>query len=288
MPETPFYRLKQGNPEAAKQLMLKYRGLADEICIIEEFELMQKTVQDEMLNKTSIKELVLKSRNRTALATMIGIKMIQYLSGVGVISAYLQPIFEASKSSIPSAYSSIICGSVQLIASLFTTAVMDRIGRRPLLITSTLGSGIFLFLLGLFFFLKDQLQIDMSSFQLSPLLLLVGLLSFQTLGVGPVPSIMLGELFPTNIKYKAAGLLSAYGSLFVFFLTLLFSYITEFYGMFDILWVFAACMAFGVIFIKFYVMETNRKTLMEIQTELKTGTLPTCSSIAKLPSCLNP
>lgn len=72
MPETPYYRLKQGRRDEAMKCLLKFRGLTDEKQLENELETMKRGVDSEMENKTSIMELVTNPLTRRALIIALG------------------------------------------------------------------------------------------------------------------------------------------------------------------------------------------------------------------------
>lgn len=200
MPETPFYRLRQGNREEAIKLLMKYQGFTDEHLVQNQVNLMNDAVVSEMLHKTTFIELIQDPQNRRALIIMLGVKTMQFCSGAAAIQSYLQTIFRETESPIPSDMASIACGIIQLIACVFSGLAIDRCGRKALLVLSTTGTALCLFALGLYFYLKDIIQADVSGIKLVPFVSVMVFVGIQTFGVGSVTYVLLGEMFPTNVK----------------------------------------------------------------------------------------
>lgn len=269
MPETPFYRLKCGDRKSATKLMLKYRGLTDEKDVKDQLDTMQAAVDSEMLQKTTLPELIGNETNRRALLIMMGVKTMQHGSGITAIQSYLQTIFEETNSPIPSDMASIACGVVQLIGGVASGFAIDRLGRKPLLLFSALGTAICLFLVGLFFYLKNIVQVDVTPISWVPFVSVMTFMGFQAFGIGAVTYVLIGELFPTNVKGIATTAVTCYASIFSSIITKLFSIISSAYDMFAIFWVCCGFMVLGVFFSVFYMIETNGKSLMEIQNELE-------------------
>lgn len=63
----------------------------------------------------------------------------QQCSGINVVLFYMGSIFQAAHSALPDSISTLIVGSVQVVASGVTPVIVDRLGRRMLLITSGVG-----------------------------------------------------------------------------------------------------------------------------------------------------
>jgi len=122
-------------------------------------------------------------------------------TGVDIVSFFSVTIFQASGSNISPHLSSIGVGVIQIIASFLSSVVIDRFGRRPLLLISEIVIMISLFTIGLFFYLRsydESVVVTLSWLPLASLLLFsIGF----ALGMGPVPFIYL-EILPTHVAGK--------------------------------------------------------------------------------------
>lgn len=140
MPESPYYLSGQGRREEAVSALARLRGKnanavqteADEIqAIVDEANRREATVMDLFKVKTNFKALLLTS----ALVTF------QQMTGINVVLFYSENIFaSAGNSGISSSVETIIVGLVQLGASCVTPLVVDRLGRRILLVISGAGT----------------------------------------------------------------------------------------------------------------------------------------------------
>ncbi|XP_044732400.1 facilitated trehalose transporter Tret1-like [Chrysoperla carnea] len=267
MPETPYYRLRQGRRDEAMKCLLKFRGLTDDKNLENELDAMQRSVVAEMENKTSVLELFKQPMTRKALIIVLGVKTIQHFSGIAAIQSFMQQIFEETGSNIPAALAAIICGVVQLLSGMFSAFFVDRFGRKPLLLTSTFGCAVALFFVGLFFFLKNFIECNVTSINWLPLVSIMFFMTAQPIGVGSLSYIFLSELFPTNLKGNAAIIATMYGSFSSFTVTKLFSVISENLDLFVTFWICFIIMIGGIIFTIFCVRETKGKTLSQIQND---------------------
>lgn len=193
---------------------------------------------------------------------------MQHFSGVSAIQSYMQNIFEEADSFIPASFAAIVCVIVQLISGFFTSYFVDRFGRKPLLFSSCSGTAVALFSVGLYFFLKDYIECDVTSISWLPLVSIMLFMIVQTIGVGTLSYIFLSEIFPTNLRGSAALVGTMYGSLAGFAVTKLFSVISNALDIFVTFWMCSIIMICGIIFTIFFVFETKGKSLVEIQNEL--------------------
>lgn len=86
-----------------------------------------------------------------------------------------------------------------VFSTYFSTLVIDRLGRKILLLYSVVAMGITTFLIGGFFYAKDTYY-DVSSIEYVPLVALCVFIIMFSVGFGPIPWMMMGEIFPTQIK----------------------------------------------------------------------------------------
>lgn len=108
-------------------------------------------------------------------------------------------IFKISGSSLSPNNSAIIVGLVQLIGSCLSTTMMERAGRRPLLLTSSLGMGLCHYTLGLFSYLQS-LQYDVSRFSWISVAALSVYMIAYSLGLGPGPYVVSSEILSRDVS----------------------------------------------------------------------------------------
>jgi len=82
-----------------------------------------------------------------------------------------------------------------------STLVVDKWGRKILLLNSVVAMGICTFFIGGFFYAKDH-HYDVSSVGFIPLLSLCVFIILFSVGFGPIPWMLMGEIFPAQIKGK--------------------------------------------------------------------------------------
>jgi magnesium-transporting ATPase (P-type) len=121
--------------------------------------------------------------------------------------------------------------------------------------------------LGVYFYLLDT-NVDVSAFGLIPLICVVLFIIMFSLGFGPIPWTMMGELFPAKIKGAASALACVENYVLVFVVTKTFQNLLESLGSAGTFWMFAGICIVATVFVFFVVPETKGKSLEEIQQEL--------------------
>lgn len=163
--------------------------------------------------------------------------------------------------------SAIIVGLVQVIATFISTLVVDRLGRKLLLIISSSTMCLCAFLLGVFFYLKEA-DMDVSSITWLPLVSLCIFVIAFSIGFGPIPWMILGELFPSSIKGPASSIASCFNWTLAFLVTKFYSPLSKEAGTGVTFFIFMSILIVGTAFVLHFVKETKGKTQEEIQREL--------------------
>lgn len=200
---------------------------------------------------------------------VLGLRGFQQLTGTTVILFFSKTIFDEADGFISSSNASIIYAVVQLVLCVVSTFTVDVAGRRPLLIISLAGTSLALFGKATFLYLKNCTDIDMASFNFLPLVALICFTLTYSIGMQTIPFLILGEIFPTNVKAFALCLMDVYYGIVVTIVSQFFYWSNDTFGMHVPFFSFAVCCIVGVIFIIFVIPETKGKTLEDIQYELQ-------------------
>ncbi|KAM0728666.1 Facilitated trehalose transporter Tret1 [Formica fusca] len=265
MPETPVYYLKKGNEEAARESLSRLRGdqYDVEIELQEHREALEKTNQSDVSFAVMIKSRAVKK----GLVIAYGLMLFQQMSGVNSIIFYSSDIFTKAGSSLPPAMASIIVGAVQVISVFFSTLVVDKLGRRILLLTSIVVMFLMTFILGIYFYcITHNTAFDnLKWFALIPLCVFLIMFSF---GFGPIPWMMMPEIFAPKVKGIAGSSACLLNWLAAFLVTKFYNDMVDAIQSYGTFWIFSLFCAIGIAFVYFLVPETKGKTLDQIQREL--------------------
>lgn len=265
-PDSPTFLISVGQRDEAKEALRKLRGMQGH-ALEKEISLTQTNVEEAMKNKSSFKDITKNKGNLKALLLSLGLVAGQQLGGINVVLFYTESIFNATGSDTPADRSAIIIGVVQFLASAVTPLIVERLGRRVLLITSAGGMSLSLFTLGLFFYLKNG-GYDVSGIGILPIASLIFYIIVYCIGFGPLPWAVMGELFPANIKSSASTATASFCWFIGFLMTKFFGNVAAVLGMAGAFWVFSGCCILSAVFVYIFLPETKGKSLQEIQDEL--------------------
>lgn len=123
---------------------------------------------------------------------------ISQFSGTFTISSYAAIIFKASGSSIEPNLSAIIMGSVQICGTYFASVLIDRLGRKMLLLISTCGTTLGLVITGTYAYLSET-GYNMNGLDFLPVVSLSFVIFVAAIGIIPVPYVLVNEIFPRKV-----------------------------------------------------------------------------------------
>ncbi|KAH6823528.1 Major facilitator superfamily protein [Perilla frutescens var. hirtella] len=265
IPESPRWLAKMGMTEDFEASLQVLRGFDTDITI--EVNEIKRSVASSTNRRTAIRFEDLKLR-RYWLPLMIGIGLLvfQQLSGINGVIFYSNNIFESAGIS-SSNVATVGVGIIQVIATGVATWLVDKTGRRILLIISSSGMALSLILVAVAFFLKDFVSNDSTLFGILGILSVVGvvcmIISFS-LGMGPIPWLIMSEILPIKIKGLAGSVATLFNWSFSWVITLTAPLLLEWSSGGTFTMYTVMCML-TVAFVAIFLPETKGKTLEEIQ-----------------------
>lgn len=266
MPETPQYLVSKGRTEAAVKSLQWLRGSAYDYS--GELQAMQTEHAEKQAQQTSQVAGLMRKASVRALGISFGLMFFQQLSGINVVIFYTNDIFKEAKVNIDSNIATIIVGVMQVVATFASTLVVDRAGRRILLLLSTGVMGLCTILLGVFFTLKDQDEDSVANIGWLPIVAMCVFILMFSLGFGPIPWMMIGELFAPDVKGVASSMAGAFNWTLAFVVTKTFVNIKDAMGTGPTFFLFSAISLLGLVFVFFVVPETKGLSLANIQKML--------------------
>uniref|UniRef100_A0A1Y9H2R2 Facilitated trehalose transporter Tret1 n=1 Tax=Anopheles dirus TaxID=7168 RepID=A0A1Y9H2R2_9DIPT len=267
MPETPAYYISKGEKEKALESLCFLRNKTVD-GVQEELHEITTTVEESLKNKGTLLDLFRNSGNVKALIICAGLISFQQLSGINIILFYSQNIFASTGSSLSPAVSTILVGAVQVLASGATPLIVDRLGRKPILLTSAGGMCVSLGTMGLYFYLKSTDSPALGSIGWLPIMSLIVFVTVYCIGFGPLPWAVLGEMFPANVKSIASSIVASTCWVLGFLILQFFADLDKAVGSHWSFWIFGILCAVAFAFTFTTVMETKGLSLQEIQDRL--------------------
>lgn len=267
MPETPTYYLTKSRRDDAIASLQWLRGKTAE-GVQKELEETSASVDEAMKNKAGVMDLFKTKGTTKALIICAGLISFQQLSGINVILFYSQTIFAKTGSTMSPAISTILVGIVQVLASGATPLIVDRLGRKPILLVSAGGMCLAHATMGLYFYMDYIKSDSVDSISWLPIFSLIFFVTVYCIGFGPLPWAVLGEMFPANVKSVASSIVASTCWVLGFLVLQFFSTLDEAVGSHWSFWIFGIMCAIAFAFTLTQVMETKGMSLNEIQEAL--------------------
>ncbi|KAE8747593.1 hypothetical protein FOCC_FOCC005753, partial [Frankliniella occidentalis] len=157
--------------------------------------------------------------------------------------------------------------AAQIVFVIVSLLIVDNLGRRIVLMVSSGILTVCCFAMGLYFYFNSGVDADHSLDWIPVVVSCVYVMGFS-IGLGPVPWLFVGEIFPDRVKGLASSVANTANWLAAFLVTKFFPTINETLGVYVSFWVFGACCLAGVAVVFFFFPETKGRTLDEIQDDL--------------------
>ncbi|KAM6564595.1 hypothetical protein CsatB_024593 [Cannabis sativa] len=269
IPESPRWLAKMGMTEDFESSLQVLRGFDTDITA--EVNDIKRTVGSSPSRRTTIRFADLKRRRYWfPLMVGIGLLVLQQLSGINGILFYSSNIFQNAGIS-SSNVATFGLGVIQVLATGVTTWLLDKAGRRLLLIISSVGMTTSLLIVAVAFYIEGIVSEDTQLYKVMGVLSLVGLVAvviFFSLGLGPIPWVIMSEILPVNIKGLAGSIATMANWLTSWVITMTANLLLNWSsgGTFTI---YTLVSAFTVVFASLWVPETKGRTLEEIQQSFR-------------------
>lgn len=265
MPESPYYYVAKGRLEdASKSLQFLRQQSAEAVkdCLVDIENFIKETAEQ----KGTIMDIIRIPGNRKAFMISALLLAFQQLSGNTAVLFNTQSIFEAAHTRVDAAIAAIIIAIVQVAASGLTPFIVDRLGRKIILLICSAVMSVALFALGAYFYMSLAGD-DTSSIMWLPLTSLIVYMIFYNASFGSLPWVILGETFPANVKAVAASLATSVCLITGFLISYFFPFLNAL-GTYYVFWLFAVSCLLAFFFILFVVFETKGLSLQDIQNKL--------------------
>jgi SP family arabinose:H+ symporter-like MFS transporter len=251
VPESPRWLIQKNQGEKALKTLQRINGDAD---AAKEFEAIRNSLVEK---SDSSYKAVFAPAMRLPLFVGVGLAVLQQITGINAIMYYAPTIFAKSGLSVDSAiFQTILVGVINLAFSLIAVFVVDKLGRKPLLVIGSSLMTISLLTVAASFAYNLDSMITLTA-------ILVFIASFAV-SLGPVTWVMISEVFPNNVRGKAMSISIVSLWLACFFVALLFPILLEKIGIGNTFLVFAFFSFVSLLFNLKFVKETKGKELEEI------------------------
>ncbi len=253
VPESPRWLAKNGMPERARGVLARIGGHAYAAETLGEIE---SALNSEAAEGT-VREL-LEPGVRKILFLGIVLAVFQQWCGINVIFNYAEEVFAAAGYKVSDILLNIvITGAVNLVFTLVAMSLVDKAGRRILMLVGAAGLAVVYTLLG------GGYAAGMQGFHM--LLLVMAAIACYSTSLAPITWVVISEIFPNRIRGAAMSVAVTFLWIACFILTYTFPLLNSRLGPAKTFWIYAAVCVGGFVFINFRLPETKGKTLEEIE-----------------------
>ncbi|CAH0697160.1 unnamed protein product [Spodoptera exigua] len=265
LPESPAYLMSQGKFHEAKAALRYFRGIDNDID--SEMKALKERLRNSAKIKVTFKELFGTRSTVKALIVSFLLMVFQQMSGIFPVLFYTKNIFETFAISLNPPSAAIILGFCFVSSTYFSTMLLKVVRRRILLMVSFAAMAVNLACLGIYYHLKASNFTPGGTW--IPLFTLCLFVSFYASGVGPIPWLMLREIFPTHMTRRATALTAGFHWFLAFCVTKFYQNLIDMVKHGWTLLAFCIVCIVGIAFVFFFVPETKGRTLEEIQNEFE-------------------
>jgi sugar porter (SP) family MFS transporter len=252
VPESPRWLIKQKREEDALSILTKVGG---SIHARNEMTEIKEAVEQEQESMAQLFQPGL----RLALIIGIFLAIFQQITGINVVIYYAPKIFSIAGSSIDSSLlQSVAVGGMNLVATLLAIYVIDKFGRKVLLITGSAGMAIFLVCLGASF-QQDSQNVGLV------LIFVLGYVGCFSASLGPVVWVVMSEIFPTRIRGRAMAIATVALWIACAVVAQVFPIMLESLDAMTTVGIFAVMCVINLLFTWKVIPETKGKSLEEIE-----------------------
>jgi SP family arabinose:H+ symporter-like MFS transporter len=257
VPESPRWLVRKGRTEQGLDILRKINP--DEATAREHLEAIKHTLQNEGTSR--LRELF-SPRLRRALTIGFCVALFQQITGINAIFYYAPEIFKTAGMDISGAMSfTVLIGITLVLATLVSMWIIDKVGRRSLLIFGSAGMAVTLSCTGILFRASET----------QTTLLLICIMAYVAIfaiSYGTVAYVIISEIFPIHVRGIAVSIatFALWGG--NFFVSRFFPVLVKNISAANTFFIFAGVSVIAFIFVVAMVPETKGKTLEEIEAEL--------------------
>ncbi|XP_064210816.1 facilitated trehalose transporter Tret1 [Tribolium castaneum] len=266
MPKSPYYLITKNKMDKARKALNRLRTTKDNEAELEE---ISRAIERQRKEKGRPQDLLLVNSNRKALIVITMLNGAQHFTGISVMLMNMHTILtKAGSVYLTSNATAIIFSSCMLIAATISSFAVDKYGRKFLLISSSILTGICLLVLAVYFNLQYS-GYDVRAVSWIPIGCVMAYAATFKMGLGMVPIVISAEIFSNKVKAMGMTIADAMYLVFGILSIELYKHLSESYGYHVPFYIFACFSFITTVFVVTIVPETKGKSLEEIQLLLK-------------------
>ncbi|XP_019874434.2 facilitated trehalose transporter Tret1-like [Aethina tumida] len=266
MPESPYYLIMKNRHSDAEKSLHKFNNGVEVENTLKE---IVNSFKEEKASKISVFEIITDPANRKAVYITFGLRFFQQATGITAISFYVKTILIDVNTGLSPSTISIIYFMLQLMVCSLNSTLIDKTGRKPLLIFSFIGTGIANAVLSIYFYFSATVDFSETYYKFIPVIgILIYVLIFN-IGLASTPVVLLGEFFNTRVKAIAMASADIFFSILIIIVSFFFQFTKDYVGLYIPFAVFSILAIFGFLFVYYCIPETKGMSLEKIQLYLR-------------------
>jgi SP family xylose:H+ symportor-like MFS transporter len=257
VPESPRWLLASGAREQARRVLARIggAGYADAETAEIERTLTHRGAE------TAEWHVLLEPRVKAIVLIGVGLAVLQQWSGINSIFNYAEEIYRSAGYGIGDImFNIVITGTINLVFTLVAIAMVDRVGRRTLMLVGCAAIGVSHLLLG------GAYAAGLTG--LPVLVFTLCSLGAYALSLAPVTWVLIAEIFPNRVRGAAVSVAVSALWIACFILTFAFPLLQRTAGIAATFWIYAAICFAGFVFVRAKVPETRGRSLEQIESDL--------------------
>ncbi|KFC69272.1 MFS transporter, metabolite:H+ symporter [Bosea sp. LC85] len=266
MGDTPRWLALQGRTEEARLAIGRIRELSPRDPAVDA-ELAGIRRAAEQRTRPATWADLLSPTVRPALVVGMGLFFLQQLSGINAVIYYAPTVFKESgfDSTSTQILATVGIGIVNVAMTFVGMYLIDRIGRRRLLFIGFAGTALSLGMIAI------AAMTDAEALDLLATIGLVLYVAAFAASIGPLPWVMMSEIFPLKVRSLGMSVASLANWAFNFLVVFSFPMLVTSFGLGGVFALYAAVCAAGLIFTHLLVPETAGVSLEDIERHLESG-----------------
>jgi len=266
--DSPYWYMQQGDDKKACQVMEKFRSA--EANALSELLAISETLRtdcNELGWRESIRLLTQRQHRRPFLILNF-LFVLMFFSGNVTLSFYAVDIFRMSTRGLNEYKSAIILGVIKLVGTILFVPAIRYFSRKLLLCCSSLIMGLSLLVLAVVMYSRETGGTMGEKFEglyWLPLLCITLFMIADSIGLGSIPFVYVGEFFASEMRSVMSGLTTALANIELFLAVKTFPNLCTRMGDSGAFWLYAAVCFAAIIYTLICIPETRGKSLQDIE-----------------------
>ncbi|XP_028137380.2 facilitated trehalose transporter Tret1-like [Diabrotica virgifera virgifera] len=265
LPESPEYLLMKGRKNEAILALKKLRKHKPITEIENECLDTQNMVKSNCSTKSSFLERLQEDKGiRKGFYLAASVLIIQNSAGPIIVAAFLNPILSEAAPELNGDILSVIVVSLKFSAAFVGTYIVDRVGRRVLILIALFVCGTSMFGLGLYFYFQHNHYEIPFAVKMVPVLCLICFVIVFSIGLSCIPYTLVAELLPSDLRSLGSSICQFLGDIFSISTAFAYPLAANYFGEHYCMFYFCIVNLSGCIFLYFFLPETKGKSFLEI------------------------